>query len=130
MNLDSILFVFENKDRVNPTLVRYESGEREAVCSLNEKEIFFYDKGAIPYRKIEKVTVALRSEGHSQFLVHVMENTQWNNTQKAKHPILWRLGLVNKSRAYTQALGNCSDQESIEKLKSFFQEKGIAIIEE
>lgn len=119
-------FFVEHEGTENPALIYFEGPNRKAIARLNPKEIFFHDKGAIKYAKIDFVEIKNNSN-ETAFTVFVCENKNWNETQKRKHPIRWKLNLISKSEPFSRVLGKTIDKPSIDKLISFFTEKGVEI---
>jgi len=120
-------FIVETEGFDNPALIYIRGEGRKAAASLNPKEIFFYEKGMITYKSIEKVEFNKINKSETTCTVFVAENELWNTTQKKKHPIRWKLGLIDKSEAFSRVLGKTKDKESIEKLVDFFSSKGITV---
>jgi len=120
-------FIVETEGFDNPALIYLRGTCREPAASFNPKEIFFYEKGMISYKSIEKVEFKKINQNETACTVFVAIDELWNTTQKKKHPVRWRLGLIDKSEAFDRVLGKTKDHKSIDTLIAFFAEKGINV---
>lgn len=124
-NIENFRIDSEGFDNLALIYLRKEGDKGGA--SFNPKEIFFHEKGAIKYKKIDFVEIKQNDNNETTFTVFVCENKVWNETQKRKHPIRWKLNLISKSEPFSRVLGKTTDKPSIDKLISFFTEKGVEI---
>ena len=121
---DDCEFVLLVEGEKNPAIMCTQS--KKVKARMNRDEIFFYEKGIIPYTSLRFVHL-VRDQDKVKVSFDVNANEAWNEKQKTKHPIRWALGLIGKSKAFCRSIGYTRDKSSIEALTVFFRKKNINI---
>ncbi len=85
-------------------------------------------KGALNWNRILGCVLANHLNSTSLFFITV-QDTAWNSLQAKKHPILWRLGFIQRSQNGIWALGEMDNKNELVEVRDVLERLRVPVFE-